>query len=149
MLKNCQTYFKVRFLNCVCPFSNITHEEVKNLSSLQSNKSTIKNFANGARKLDKKEKNSYRTFRQIPVLTLIWVGFLGVRFEVCVCQRGGSGTCQKREIWYICTHTYVISENIPFTTRTSLILLMPAFFSEKSTYFWQKQYVYSRSYHKL
>ena len=32
----------------------------------------------------------------------------------------------KREIWYVCTQTDLISESIPFSIRTSLILLMSA-----------------------
>ena len=65
---------------------------------------------------------------KITMLTLIWLGFLGVRTEV----RGGGGkitACLKlirimlvRHVWYISTHTYVVSENILFSTKTVLIL---------------------------
>ena len=53
-------------------------------------------------------------------LTLIWVGFLGVGFEV----RGSKITpCLKPvrimletwQIWHVSTHPYVLSENIPFS----------------------------------
>ena len=33
------------------------------------------------------------------------------------------------------TNTYTVSENIPFSTKTSLILLMSAFFCKKSAFF--------------
>ena len=39
------------------------------------------------------------------------------------------------EIWYVSTHTYAVSENIPFSTKTLLILLMSAFFCKKSVAF--------------
>ena len=52
------------------------------------------------------------------------MGFLG----------GGEGSkitslelCYKLDIWYVSTHRYVVSENIPFSTKALLILLMPAF----------------------
>ena len=48
---------------------------------------------------------------------------------------GGGGACIKLvrimleiEIWYVSTNTYVILENIPFSTKNFLILLMSAFF---------------------
>ena len=71
-------------------------------------------------------------------LTLIWVGCLGVSFGV-----GGiiplvenlSGLCQKLEIWYGSTHTYLVSANLLFSTRTPLILLMSAVFPKKSAIF--------------
>ena len=60
-------------------------------------------------------------------LTLIWVSFLGVRFAV---EGGGRGVgaritpvknllelCYKFEIWCISTHTYVVSENMPFSNK--------------------------------
>ena len=68
-------------------------------------------------------------------LTLIWVGFLGVRLEV-----GGWGgvklppsKTRHNNANYgsltlqFCTHPYIVSENIPFNTKTLLILLMSAF----------------------
>ena len=62
-------------------------------------------------------------------------GFLGVCFEVVgeklsLCLE----LCQKLEIWYVSTHTYIVSENIPFSTKLLLILLMPAFFCEQSAF---------------
>ena len=35
-------------------------------------------------------------------------------------------------------YTHVVSENIAFSTKASLILLMSAFFWQKITIFWQK-----------
>ena len=59
-------------------------------------------------------------------LTQIWVGFLGVPFA----------ETWKLEIWYANTHIYLVSENIPLSTKTSLILLMSAFFfCKNSTFF--------------
>ena len=70
-------------------------------------------------------------------LTLIWVGFLGARFEV-----GNLITpllhppCLKlvRVMLETCvsTHSYVVSENMLFSTKSHLILLMSAFFCKKS-----------------
>ena len=56
----------------------------------------------------------------IQLLTLIWVGFLGVRFEVGEGKQG--------------THTYVVSENIPFGTKVLLILLMSAFCKNSASF---------------
>ena len=36
--------------------------------------------------------------------------------------------------WYVSTHTYVVSDNIPFRTKALLILLMSAFFGKNSTF---------------
>ena len=36
--------------------------------------------------------------------------------------------CYKLEIWYVSTHAYVILENIAFSTKTCLALLIWAFF---------------------
>ena len=36
--------------------------------------------------------------------------------------------CQKLNIWYVSIHTYVVSGNIPFSTKAFLILLMLAYF---------------------
>ena len=41
----------------------------------------------------------------------------------------------KLEILYISTYTYVVSENIPFSTKALLILLMSATFCKKSVFF--------------
>ena len=53
-------------------------------------------------------------------LALIWVGFLGVRFEV-----GG---------WHVSTQAYIVSGNILFSTKALLILLISAFFPKKSAF---------------
>ena len=37
-------------------------------------------------------------------------------------------------MWYVSTHTYVVSENIPFSNRIHLILLMSAFLIKNSTF---------------
>ena len=55
-------------------------------------------------------------------LTLIWLGFSWVHFVMV-----GRGVklppvknflelCYEFEIWYVSIHTYVVSENIPFST---------------------------------
>ena len=42
-------------------------------------------------------------------------------------------------------HTYVVSENIPFSTKNSAVLLMSAFFFlQKISIFWHKQYLQSK-----
>ena len=76
-------------------------------------------------------------------LTLIWMGFLGVYFEVW----GGitfPRLCLKlvrimleTSNWHWSTQTYLISKNIPFSTKLLLILLMSAFFLQKSGFFSQ------------
>ena len=40
----------------------------------------------------------------------------------------------KLEIWHVSTNTYVVSENIPFSTKAVLILLMSIFFAQNSTF---------------
>ena len=57
------------------------------------------------------------------LLTLIWVGFSGIRFEV-----GWEESPPPP------TQTYVVSENIPFNTKVLLILLMSEFFGKKSAF---------------
>ena len=68
-------------------------------------------------------------------LTLVSVGFSGVHFAL------GGGLklppvknllelCYKREIWYVSTHTFVVSENIPFSTKNPLILMISIFFAK-------------------
>ena len=39
----------------------------------------------------------------------------------------------KLEIWNVSKHTYVVWENMPFSTKTHLNLLMSAFFVKDST----------------
>ena len=75
------------------------------------------------------------------ILTLIWVGFLGVRFQV---GRDKIILCLELvrimlETWilYISTHEYMLSENIPFSTKNLFILLMSAILQNISI-FWQK-----------
>ena len=75
------------------------------------------------------------------ILTLIWVGFLRVRFEV------GEGEVKllrlkliraMLESWNLVrkyTYTYVVSENMPFGTKAFLILLMLTFFLQKISVF--------------
>ena len=36
----------------------------------------------------------------------------------------------KRETWYPCTRIYLVSENIPFSTKALLILMTSAFFGK-------------------
>ena len=64
---------------------------------------------------------------------------------VCVCVMGGGvklpfipsrlKLCWKLQIWHVKTHTYLVSENIPFSAKVLLILLMSAFFWNKSAFF--------------
>ena len=49
--------------------------------------------------------------------------------------RGGGLRNLKLEILYISTYTYVVSENIPFSTKALLILLISATFCKKSAFF--------------
>ena len=44
----------------------------------------------------------------------------------------------------VSTHTYEVSVNIPLSKRALLILLMSAFFLQKISVFWPKQYFYSK-----
>ena len=37
-------------------------------------------------------------------------------------------SCQNLEIWYVCTHPYLVLENIPFILKVLIILLLPSFF---------------------
>ena len=77
-------------------------------------------------------------------LTLIWLEFLGDDFAVVV-GRGIKKLLRiMLEIWFLTTKTYVVSESIPFRIKTSLILLMSAFFVQKISIFSQKQYFYSK-----
>ena len=69
------------------------------------------------------------------------VGILGIRFEV----RGEITpphpclklvrTMLETLNFHVSTHTYVVSENIPFSAKAFLILLMSAFFFKKSVFF--------------
>ena len=43
--------------------------------------------------------------------------------------------CWKRDIWYINTHTHIVSENVHSSTKTPIILLISAFFLQKSAFF--------------
>ena len=78
------------------------------------------------------------------ILTLIWVGFSGARFE----GGGGGGGGGKNTPppppclklvkivvetwnWFVNTHTYTVPENIPFCKKALLISLMSAFFLQK------------------
>ena len=59
-----------------------------------------------------------------------WMGFLGVLFEVW------EGKINKKlKVWYVSKHKYVVSENMPVSTKILLILLMSAFCSKKSAFF--------------
>ena len=86
------------------------------------------------------------------ILTLIWVGFLRVRFEV---RRGGGKItpCLKLirvmlESWNLVrkyTYTYVVSENMPFGTKAFLILLMLTFFLQKISVFFGNDSTFTQS----
>ena len=65
------------------------------------------------------------------MLTLMWVVFLGVRFEM---EGWGKITpCIK-----LVTHPYLGSKCMSFSTKALLILLMSAFFLQKISVFWSK-----------
>ena len=72
-------------------------------------------------------------FNYLIGLTLIWVDFLGVRFE-----RGGrageGGWGVKNPLLsyqkLVNIHSYGVSENIPFSTKALLILMVSAFFTK-------------------
>ena len=57
-------------------------------------------------------------------------GLFGICFEV---ERGGKITpsCLKLRIWHLSTDPYGVLEDIPFSIKTLLILLMSAFICEK------------------
>ena len=38
-------------------------------------------------------------------------------------------------MWYVSNHTFVVLENIPYSTKGLLIVLMLAFFVKKSVFF--------------
>ena len=44
----------------------------------------------------------------------------------------------KLEIWHVSAHPYVVSENLAFSTKGLLILVMSAFFGDVSI-FWKNQ----------
>ena len=54
------------------------------------------------------------------------MGFLGVHFDVGGIMNSLE-SCQKLEISYVSTYTYVVSENVPFSTKALLILLTSIF----------------------
>ena len=80
------------------------------------------------------------------LLTLIWVAFLGVRFEV----KGRGARVGKitpslklvrimLELWYVSTQTDSVSENIRFSIKTLLISYQgPQHFLQKISIFRQK-----------
>ena len=68
-------------------------------------------------------------------LTLSRVGFLGLCFEVGgeLSSSPQSKTCYiyARDLkWYVSTHPHLVSENISFSTKALLILLISAFFTK-------------------
>ena len=67
---------------------------------------------------------------------------------LCVCVGGGCvklplrpfclKLCLKLQIWHARTDKYLVSENIPFSTKVLLILLMLTFFLQQISVFWPK-----------
>ena len=51
----------------------------------------------------------------------------------------------KFEIWYVSTHVYAVSENIRFSTKALLILLMSAFFFAKNQHFFWPNSTFTQS----
>ena len=73
-------------------------------------------------------------------LALIKVGFLGLHFGVWDWELLPYLKLLRiiLETWHLVgTHTYLVSKNMPFSTRTTLLLPMSAFFA-KSQYFFAK-----------
>ena len=64
---------------------------------------------------------------------------------VCVCWGGCLKLCLNLQIWHIRTDKYLVSENIPFSTKVLLILLMLAFFCNKLAFFGQNS-TFTQSY---
>ena len=73
-------------------------------------------------------------------LTLICVRFLGVRFKV-----GRGGGLNYLEIWHERTHSHLVSENILFSTKSFLILLMSAFFCNNQLFFFGKNSTFTQT----
>ena len=76
-------------------------------------------------------------------LTLIWMCFLEVQLEVWgggnlhPLSKNSLELCKKLEIWHISTHSYAVSEIIPFSTKALLKLLISAFLARNQRFFWQ------------
>ena len=68
------------------------------------------------------------------------MGFLGV----CLVM-GGEGVKLYVPLSKTCTQTYAVSENIPFSTTTPLILLMSALFLQKDSIFLVKNSTFTQS----
>ena len=43
-------------------------------------------------------------------------------------------SCQNLEIWYVYTHPYVVLENIPYSLKALIIVLLSSFFCKKTTF---------------
>ena len=88
-----------------------------------------------------------RKFSRDGYLTLIWGGFLRVGFE----GEEGRLNCppppppthavknllelgQKLEIWRVSTHSYVVPEDIPFSTKVLLICFCQYFFEKNQRF---------------
>ena len=83
------------------------------------------------------------------ILTLIRVGFLGVPFEVgdgvkiTPLSKTHQNYARNLKIG-MKVQTHMQFQKISFSTKALLILLMPAFFFQKISVFWLKQYLYSK-----
>ena len=49
------------------------------------------------------------------------------------------GIMQETKNWYVCTHTYVVPENIPFRNKVADASML-----FKKSLFWQKLYFHSK-----
>ena len=78
-------------------------------------------------KIFRQKQRYFQTFLQLIVVYLL------TDFKILQLVR-----IMLQSWWCVSTHTYVVSENIPFSTKTVLILLMSAFFGKKLEFFWQK-----------
>ena len=76
---------------------------------------------------------------------LFWGVCVCVCACVCVCWGGCLKLCLNLQIWHIRTDKYLVSENIPFSTKVLLILLMLAFFCNKLAFFGQNS-TFTQSY---
>ena len=87
---------------------------------------------------------------------LFWGVCVFVPVCMCVCWGGGGCVklplrpsclklCLKLQISHVRTNKYLVSENIPFSTKVLLILLMLAFFCNKLAFFGQNS-TFTQSY---
>ena len=70
--------------------------------------------------------------RIIWILSNIWLMFNSLKRFI---MHDFWELCQKLQIWHVSTHSHVVSENTPISTKAPLILLISALFCKKSAFF--------------